>query len=98
MWGEETLEYGKEHMIVMKKTMKDRKGMLISWVMQSGKYKSNSMVNIAIFFLILILTSLYVMLRNVDMTIGDAEWYLSVGDSCFTRNGFNLLNFSYFSK
>lgn len=93
MWGEETLEYGKEHMIVMKKTMKDRKGMLISWVMQSGKYKSNSMVNIAIFFLILILTSLYVMLRNVDMTIGDAEWYLSVGDSCFTRNGFNLLNF-----
>lgn len=93
MWGEETLEYGKEHMIVMKKTMKDHKGMLISWMMQLGKYESNCKVNIAIFFLILISTSLYVMLRKVDMTIGDAEWYLSVGDSCFTENSFSLLNF-----
>ena len=36
MWGEETLEYGKEHMIVMKKTMKDHKEMLISRAMQIG--------------------------------------------------------------
>ena len=50
-------------------------------------------VNIAVFFLIFISTVVYVMYSNIDMMIGDAEWYLSIGDECFTGKGFNLLNF-----
>lgn len=48
---------------------------------------------IGIFFIIVIFTIIYVYLKNVNMELWDAGWYINIGNPCFENGEFMISEF-----